>query len=162
MFEEKDQPFQMRGGELAVDAVEGVGDGVRNSIFCQVFLQLKNVATEDGNILMLRWRNSPNDHMSLTRILREISANLFTNKSLRFISNRETTVDAVVIGNGDKIHSVLAQLRIKINRFGAAIRKIKAAEKPVFRTRTKLRVNMKIAPAHVVFRFVRCLSIQSR
>ena len=59
MFEEKDQPFQMRGGELAVDAVERVGDGVRNSIFCQVLLQLENVATEDGNILMLRSAQSP-------------------------------------------------------------------------------------------------------
>src|SRR5205085_3610916 len=62
MFEEKDQPFQMRGSELAVDAVEGVGDGVSNSIFCQVFLQLENVTTKNGNILMVRWRNPPNEH----------------------------------------------------------------------------------------------------
>ena len=88
MFEEKDQPFQMRGSELAVDAVERVGDGVRNAIFCQILLQLENVATEDGNILMLRWRNPPNEHMNLTRILRKISGNLFANKSPRFIRNR--------------------------------------------------------------------------
>src|SRR5207244_13037391 len=54
MFEEKDQPFQMCGGELAVDTVERVGNGMRNSIFRQVFLQRKNVATEARDILVLR------------------------------------------------------------------------------------------------------------
>src|SRR4029077_5787635 len=153
MFEEKDQPLQMRGGELAVDAIERVGDSVRNSIFCQVLLQLENVATEDGNIVMLRWRYPPNEHMNLTRILRKIGGNLFANKSQRLICNRQTTVNAVVIRDGDKIHPVLAQLRVNIKRLGATIRKIKPAEKPVFRTRAKLGMNMKIASAHVAFRF---------
>ena len=162
MFEEKDQPFQMCGGELAVDTVERVGNGMRNSIFRQVFLQLKNVATEDRDILVLRWRNPPNEHMNLTRVLRKISGNLFANKSVRFVRNRQTPVNAIVIGDGDKIHPALAQLRIKIDRLGAAIRKIEPPKKPVFRTRTKLRVNVKIAPTHAAFRFVRCLPIQSR
>src|SRR5205823_4804899 len=55
MFEKKDQPFHMCGRELAVDAIERVGNGVRNSIFRQIFLQLENVATEDRDILVLRW-----------------------------------------------------------------------------------------------------------
>jgi hypothetical protein len=76
---------------------------------------------------------------------------LFANKSLRLVRNRQTTVNAIVIGDGDKIHPALAQLRIKIDRLGAAVRKIEPPEKPVFRTRTKLRVNMKIAPTHAAF-----------
>src|SRR5438132_9209572 len=162
MFEEKDQPFQMCGGELAVNAVERVGNGMCNSIFGQVFLQLENVATEDRDILVLCWRNPPDQYMNLTWILRKISGNLFANKSLWFVRDCQATVNAVVIGDGHKIHPALAQLRIKIDRLGAAIGKIKPPEKPFFRARTKFRVNVKIAPTHAAFRFVRCLPIQSQ
>src|SRR5207237_10531434 len=47
MFEKKDQPFQMRSGKLAVDAVEWMRNSVRNSIFRQVFLQMENVAVQN-------------------------------------------------------------------------------------------------------------------
>jgi len=162
MFEQKNESFQMRGPELAVDAVEGVGDGVDDSIFRQISLELENVAAEDRDILMLGLRDSSDEHVNLTWILRKIGGNLFANKSLRLFRNRQATINAVVIGDGDKIHPTLPQLRIKIDRFGATVRKIEPPEKPFFRTRTELGVNVKVAPAHAAFRFVRCFPIQSR
>lgn len=89
--------------------------------------------------------------MNLARIVREIYGNLFTDKYVRFIRYRQTAIDTVVVGNRDEIHSALAQSRIKLGRFRAAIGKIESPKQPVFRTRTELRVNVKVAPAHTAF-----------
>src|SRR5438105_10642643 len=112
MFEQKNEPFQMRGRDLAVDAVEGMSNGVDDSIFRQISLELENVAAEDRDILMLGLRDAPDQHVNLTRILRKIRGNLFANKRLRPFRNRQATINAVVIRDGDKIHPALPQLRI--------------------------------------------------
>ena len=85
MFKQQDKPFQMRGREFAVDAVEWVGDGVRDSMLGQIPLQLEDVTATDLDILVLRSRDAPNQQMNLTRILREVCSNLFANKRLRLI-----------------------------------------------------------------------------
>ena len=97
----------MRRGELAVDAIERVGDGVGDAIFRQIFLELENVAAEDRYIQVLGLINPPHQHMKFTRILREIGCNLFADKSVRLICDRETAIDAVVIGDSDEIHPAL-------------------------------------------------------
>jgi hypothetical protein len=89
--------------------------------------------------------------MNLARILRKICGNLFTDKNVRFIRYCQTAIYAVVVGNRNEIHPELAQFRIELRWFRAAIGKIEPPEQPVFRTCTELRVNVKIAPAHSDF-----------
>ena len=112
--------------------------------------------------MVLRLGNSPNQQVNLARVLREISCNLFADKSLQSISNRQTTVDGIVIGDCDEVHPTRAQLLIERNWLGAAVGEIKAAEEPFFRPSAKLGVNMKIAPAHSRVRVTRSSLIQSR
>ena len=79
-----------------------------DAIFGQIFLQLGNVAAEDGNIVMLGLIDPPNQQMNLARILRKICGNLFTDKNVLFVRYHKTAINAVVIGDGDEIHPALA------------------------------------------------------
>jgi hypothetical protein len=76
---------------------------------------------------------------------------LFADKNVGFVCYCKTAINAVVIGDGDKIHPTLAQFRIELGRFSAAIWEIESPEQPFLRSRTELRVNVEVAPAHTVF-----------
>ena len=125
-------------------------------------MQLENVAAKDGNIVVLRFGNSPNQQVNLARVLRKISRNLFADERLQPICNRETAINRVVVCDCDEVHPARAQLLIECNWLGTAVGEIKAAEEPLFRPSAELGVNMKIAPAHERFRVTRSLLIQSR
>ena len=98
----------MRGSELAVDAIERVGEGVGDTIFVQILLQLENVAAKNGDIVVLRLIDPPDQQMKLARILRKICGNLFTDKNVRFFRYCKTAINTVVIGDGNEIHPALA------------------------------------------------------
>ncbi len=83
MLEEQNQPFEMRGVELAVDAVERMRDGVRDRFFLQVALQVENVLAQGDDLGVLRFGNSPDEQVNLARILRKISRNLLADKCMR-------------------------------------------------------------------------------
>ena len=72
----------------------------------------------------------------------KISRDLLADERPRQVRNFQTTIDRVVIGDGDVIHPALEQLLIQLRWIGIAIGKIESAEKPFFRTRTMARVNM--------------------
>ena len=82
MLEEEDQPLEMGGVELAVNAVKRMGHRMGDLRLLEIGLQLENVVTEGGDIGVLRLRDAPNQQMNFTRILREISRNFFTDKSI--------------------------------------------------------------------------------
>ena len=73
-------------------------------------------------------------------------------------TNREATVDRVVIGDGDEIHPGRFRIGIKFFRIGIAVGKIEPAKEPILRAIAKLRMQMEIATAHArqpVERFAR-------
>src|SRR6266513_1484192 len=85
MFEEQNQPLEMRCLELAVDAVKRMCDCVRDLCALQIALE---------------------------------------------IADLQTTVDCVVVGNGDETHFALDKLSMELARVGIGIWKIKPPEKP--------------------------------
>ena len=59
MFEQEDEPFEMRGFELRVDAVERMRDGVNDLLGLQVALKIKNVVAQPRDLMVLRLGDSP-------------------------------------------------------------------------------------------------------
>ena len=60
VLKQEDQPFQVRRVELAINAVERVGDGVGDFLGLKVLLQVKDVVLDGGNLAILRLGNPPN------------------------------------------------------------------------------------------------------
>ena len=100
--------------------------------------------------------------MHLARVVGKIRGDLFADKRARPINDLQAALDAIVVGNGDVVHSSLEQLSIQLFRVGIAVGEIETAKEPFFRARTVARMNMKIAPAHsYIPRLNLCCAIQS-
>lgn len=149
MFEEQNEPFKMRGLEFAVDAVERMRDRMRDFSALQIPLQRKNIISNDNDIVVLLFGNTPDQDVNLAGVLREISGDLLADKRVRQIADLETAVDRVVVRDGDEIHPAFHQLSMELARVGIGIRKIKSAEKPLFRARAEAGVNVKVTFAHI-------------
>ena len=137
MFEEQNQPLEMRCLELAVDAVKRMCDRVRDLCALQIALERENIVPDNDDILVLLFGDAPDQKVNLAGILRKISRDLLANKRVRQIADLQTTVDCVVVSNGDETHSALDKLSMELARVGIGIWKIKPSEKPFFRARTK-------------------------
>ena len=148
MLEEEDEPFEVGGFELAVDAVKRVRDRMADVRFLQVTLQVVNVLPKSRDFGMLRFRNSPDEQVKFARILGEISRNLLADKSLTQLRYFEIPVDRVMIGDRDVIHPALSQEPIELARIGIAVRKIEPPKEPFLRPRAEARMNVEIAKAH--------------
>ena len=61
MLEEKNQSLEMRGLELAVDAVKRVSNGMSDPLVLQITLKIENVLTQRRNGIVLRFGNSPDE-----------------------------------------------------------------------------------------------------
>jgi hypothetical protein len=131
MPKEKDQSLQMRSRQFAVDTIEGVGDGVGDSFLLQEDLQIKNVAAEGHNLLMLGGGNPPNEQVNFAWIKRKISRNLFANKSILVFSNLKATLDGVVIGDRDKIHPRRFGAPVQLPGIRVTVWKIEPAKDPI-------------------------------
>src|SRR6266513_5677059 len=110
MFEEQNQPLEMRGFEFAVDAVERMRDRMGDFAALQISLQGKNIVPDNDDIVVLLFSNAPHQDVNLAGVLWKISGDLLTDKRVRQIADRQTSVDRVVIGDGDEIHPALDQL----------------------------------------------------
>ena len=137
MFEEQNQPLEMRCLELAVDAVKRMCDCVRDLCALQIALERENIVPDNDDVLVLLFGDAPDQKVNLAGILRKISRDLLADKRVREIADLQTTVDCVVVGNGDETHSALDKLSMELARVGIGIWKIKPPEKPFFRARTK-------------------------
>src|SRR6266480_1918824 len=149
MFKEQNQALEMRGFEFAVDAVKRMRDRVDNFSALQIALQRKNIVPDNDDIIVLLFSNAPHQDVNLAGVLRKISRDLLADERVRQIADRQTTVDRVVIGDGDEIHPALDQLSMELARVGIGVGKIKPAEKPFFRARAEAGVNVKITFAHI-------------
>ena len=100
--------------------------------------------------------------MQLARIVGEIGGDLFADKRARPITDLQATLDRIVVGNGDVVHSALQQFFIQLLRIGIAVREIQTTKEPFFRARAVARMDMKIAPTHIYIpRLNLCCVIQS-
>ena len=59
MLEKEDQPLEMGGFELAVDAVKRVRDGMGDRRFLEVTLKIENVLAQSGDLSVLGFRRFP-------------------------------------------------------------------------------------------------------
>ena len=54
MFEEQNEPLEMRGFQFAVDAVERMRHRMRDGLLLQIFLQLENIVAHRHDLRVLR------------------------------------------------------------------------------------------------------------
>jgi hypothetical protein len=100
--------------------------------------------------------------MQLARIVREIGGDLFADKGAGPITDLQATLDRIVVGNGDVVHSAIQQFFIQLLRIGIAVGEIQTTKEPFFRARAVARMDMKIALAHIYIpRLNLCCAIQS-
>src|SRR5438552_426565 len=144
MFKEQNQALEMRGFELAIDAVERMRHRMGDFSALQIALQRKNIVPDNDDIVVLLFSNAPHQDVNLAGVLWKISGDLLADERVGQIADRQTTVDRVVIGDGDEIHPALDQLSMEFARVGIGVGKIKPAEKPFFRARAETGVNVKV------------------
>ncbi len=163
--EKEDEPLEMRGRELAVDAVKRVRDGVGDRLLLQEGLEVENVLTQPDDLAVLDLVQAPGEQIYFAWVLREISRNLLTDKCIGMRGNRETTLDGVVVGDGDEVHPAALDgvvvgdgdevhpgflgADVKIERIGVAIGEIEPAKDPILGSIAEFRVQMKVAAGHV-------------
>jgi hypothetical protein len=94
-------------------------------------LQIKDVATEGRNLLVLGGRNPPNEEVNFAWIKRKISRNLFTNKSICVFRNLEAALNGVVIGDRDKIHPRRFGAPVQLPGIRVTVWKIEPAKDPI-------------------------------
>src|SRR5947207_4298791 len=137
--------------------------GVRNLSGFEVALQRKNVVAQNDEVGVLRFGNAPDEEVNLARLAGEKGRNLLADEGAGQVANLETTLDRIVIGDGDVIHGALAQLLIEPARVGVAVGKLQSSKEPFFRARAVARVDMEVAFAHgaQAARRLRCSLIQS-
>ena len=80
MLKEENQAFEVRRGQLAVDAVERMSDRMGNMRGYEILLQLINIVSDGHNFFVLRLGYFPGQNVNLARILRKISCNLLADK----------------------------------------------------------------------------------
>ena len=109
MFEKKNQPFEVGGFELAVDVVKRVRNRMADRRFLEITLQVVDVLSQRRDFRMLCFGNSPDKQMKFARIMRKMSGNFLTDKSMIKLSYFKIPFDRVVIGDRDKIHPALTK-----------------------------------------------------
>ena len=82
VLEQQNESLEMRGAQLAVDAVERVRNGMGNRLRLQEGLQIENILAQARNLGVLPLGKAPDKQTYLTCILRKISRNLFTDKCI--------------------------------------------------------------------------------
>ncbi len=80
--EKEDEPLQMRGAKLAIDAVKRVRDGVGDRLGLKVGLKVENVVAQADDLVMPRFGQAPGEEIYFAWVLREISRNLLADKSI--------------------------------------------------------------------------------
>jgi len=112
-------------------------------------LQRKNIVPNNDDVVVLLFGNAPDQNVNLAGVLWEISGDLLADKGVREIANLQATLDRVVIGDCDKIHSAFEQFSMQLARVGIGVRKIKSPKKPFLRARAEAGVNVEITFAHI-------------
>src|SRR5437763_13836086 len=121
MFEEQNQPLEMRCLELAVDAVKRMCDCVRDLCALQIALERENIVPDNDDVLVLRFGDAPDQKVNLAGILRKITRDLLADQRVREIADLQTTVHCYVGGNRDEHHYELAMLVMDLARDGTGI-----------------------------------------
>src|SRR4030095_7885002 len=102
--EEQGELFDMASAELAIDRVKRVRDSVRKFFDGEVALQFVEVVAQRLHLPMLPFIKAPDEQMNSCVILRKPRGHLFTQENSRAFRDFQTTVNRVVVGDGDEIH----------------------------------------------------------
>ena len=122
---------------------------VRDLAALQISLQRENIVPDNDDVVALLFANAPDQNVNLARVLRKISCDLLADESVGKVANLQATVDRVVIGDCNKIHSAFEQFSMQLARVGIGVRKIKPPEKPFLRSRAEAGVNVEVTFAHI-------------
>src|SRR5438477_13002675 len=76
MFEEQNEPFEMRGLEFAVDAVERMRHRMGDFAALQIALQGKNIVPDNDDIVVLLFSDAPDQDVDLAGVLWKIRGDL--------------------------------------------------------------------------------------
>lgn len=149
MFEEQNQALEVCRFQLPVDAVKRMGDGMGDICASKVTLQRKDVVSNNDNIRVVLFGDSPHQKVNLAGVLWKIGCDLLTDKRLRQIADLEAAFDGVVIGDGDEIHPALDKLPMQLAWVGIAVWKIEPPKQPLLRARAEAGMNVEVTFAHI-------------
>ena len=82
VLEKQNEPLEVRGLELAIDAVKRMGDGVGDRLVSGDSLADRKCCRAARNLGVLRFGNAPDEQMNFTWILRKISRNLLADERI--------------------------------------------------------------------------------
>src|SRR2546423_5904811 len=148
MLEEQDQTLEVRGVQLAVDAVKRMRHRMRDRLSLEITLQIENVVAQLNDLAMLCLRDSPDEDMNLAWVLGKVGRYFFADEGSGQVGDLKISLDRVVVGNGDEIHPAFAEQAMRFARVAVAVGKIEPAEEPFFRAGAETRMNVKVAAAH--------------
>jgi hypothetical protein len=131
MTEEEEEALDMAAGELLIEPVEGMCDGVGEVLGGEIFLEIVDILAEAEDIAVLGFREAPDEEVDLAMILGEPGGDLLGDEDAGEIGDLEAAVDAVVIGDGDEVHAALAKEGVELAWIGVTIGNVEPAQKPL-------------------------------
>src|ERR1700730_17116330 len=132
---------------------------VANAAPREIELQFENIFSELLDVIVLRFRQVPQQQVSVYVVIRELGGDLLTDKSVGKLRNFTATIDSVVISESDKGHPPFFKPLIQFFGVRIAVGEFESPKNPLCGAITEFRVNMEIDfRGHVVVqKLVSCL-----
>ena len=148
MTEKQDEPFPMLGRKTFVPRPERMRHGMRDVLKFEVTREFVDVAPHALDFRVLLLGDTPNEKMHFDIILGKKSGDFLADECARLTRDFQAPLDRVVVGEGDKIKSLVPERPVDFFRLRATRRKIYLAEQPVRGSRTVTGMQMEIGSGH--------------
>ena len=146
VLEQQEELFEMVHGEPVVDAVEGVGQDVKDPLFMKVSRQIEDVLPHLLDLPVMGLGDVVDQHMDLATRVREIRGNLLADKRPRQVGDFQRPVDGVVVGDGRQVHGPLFGDVVNLSRLCKTFRASQLLEHPLGGAFGKFGMDVKIDP----------------
>ena len=144
IFKQEQELLEMVNIQATVYRPERVRQGMGDILLLEIVHHGIDVLPQFLDLPMLFLVDVIDQDMHLTAVLREIAGDFLADKGIGQVGDFQTTVDIVVIGDGNPIHATLFGDGIELFGFGVTFMTAELLQHPLGRAGGKLGVDMEI------------------
>jgi hypothetical protein len=139
-----------------------MGKGMEYLILIQIRHEIEDVSSNALNVFMSCLCDVVHRYVEFALVVWEISGNLFAEKTPVQVRDLQASVNGIMVGNGDQVHTSGFSNMIEMERIGEALRTVQFFQYPFGWSHGKLRMNMEICFHDLVLlSFCRCRTLGS-
>jgi hypothetical protein len=122
--EQKKTLLKMFDFQLSVNRVERMRQRMEDVVLIEVPHQVKDVASNRCNVSVLLLVNVIHHDMKLTLVIGKIRGDFFAYEKVLPVRQFQAAVNAVVVSDGDQVHTALFGYAVQIHRLRKTFRTI--------------------------------------